>query len=201
MAGKRISGKEIQPTLLAAFACPPFIFGAFMPRMPFRKRPKREPDLKRVKRWLERTGILDDLKKAEKKFRRNKAIGAASFEAPDLAVATLRVLIRRGLVWPSERGLLTGQPYNPLLIRPDLKNIRTVIRAQLEEIPRRSQQLNFLHEVKNLAEEELKVQQKDLQRIEREGTKAEKIYHARVINLLRGIADTCERMHRLLSSK
>lgn len=167
--------------------------------MPFRRRRGRDPDLGRVQRWLEKSGILDDIREVERRFKRRESIGADSIKAPDPAVATLNVLIRQGLRWPSERGVLIGKSYNPLLVRADLRNIRAILRAQLEEIREKSHRLEFLRDVKNLAEEELKAQLKDLRKIEREGTEAEKAYHARVVNLLRGIADTCERMQRLLS--
>ena len=166
----------------------------------FWRRPKREPDLERAHRWLEKTGILADLEKAEKRLNRKRAINTGSFDTPDIAVATLNVLLRQGLLWPSERSMLVGSAYNPLLVRADLKNIRAVLRAQMEEIQGKSNRLKFLKDVRELAEQELEWHLDQKLKVEREGREAEKVYNVRVINLLEGIIQTCERMRRRIAS-
>ena len=166
----------------------------------FWRRPKREPDLERVQRWLKKTGILSDLEKAEKRFNRKRVINTGSFDTSDIAVATLNVLIKQGLLWPSERSMLVGSTYNPLLVRDDLKNIRTVLRAQLGEIQGRSSRLAFLNNVEELAKLELEWHLNQKSKIGREGGETEKVYNVRVINLLEGIIQTCERMRRRIAS-
>jgi len=153
-----------------------------------------------VQRWLKKTGILSDLEKAEKRFNRKRVINTGSSDTSDIAVATLNVLIKQGLLWPSERSMLVGSTYNPLLVRADLKNIRTVLRAQVEEIQGKSNRLAFLNDVRELAKLELKRHLDQKLKVEREGREAEKVYNVRVINLLEGIIQTCERMRRRIAS-
>ncbi len=153
-----------------------------------------------MQRWLKKTGILSDLEKAEKRFNRKRVINTGSSDTSDIAVATLNVLIKQGLLWPSERSMLVGSTYNPLLVRADLKNIRTVLRAQVEEIQGKSNRLAFLNDVRELAKLELKRHLDQKLKVEREGREAEKVYNVRVINLLEGIIQTCERMRRRIAS-
>ncbi|MEM4663017.1 MAG: hypothetical protein QXM75_03265 [Candidatus Diapherotrites archaeon] len=155
-------------------------------------------DPKKIREWLNKTGVTRDIERHAKKVAARPKINLQNMKNPVEGVANL--ILAQGIKWPIEREIAKPKRpgeyfYDTSLVRNDLRRIRLFVRTALEEVPPK-ERAQFLRNLRDFAKVQ-HIKEKELYasaKIPRDAT-----LHERRANILIGIANVCERMLRFFS--